>query len=447
MGRPKTLFARTSLTIAAAMLALLLFFSGVVLYFILAPMARQASSDLGALIVLSAQTWVELPPQTRPDFEDELRSRHGITLAHTDAPLVVITFKTPYMRFLEEALAARLGQAAPLMVDPMQNQRLWVDIPMADRTLRMGFTHDRVRARPPIALFLLIIGAGIITLITSLLLVRRLTRPLAHLASATSRFGRGERPESLPEEGPEELMLLARNFNRMTEQVRQLLNNRTTLLGGISHDLRTPITQLQLAIELLPEDEEQALLDSMRRDLKQMDQLIGRTLELARGLEEGGREREERDLAALVAETLKDFTRRDKTIHWNTPPPCVRRISPIALRRVLANLLENALRYGGDQPLDVQFQCREKVVQIDILDRGPGIPEDQLEAVFQPFYRLEDSRSLATGGSGLGLAIVRQLCDRHGWGIELRPREGGGTDACLTIPRGTAQGSIAGTKL
>jgi two-component system osmolarity sensor histidine kinase EnvZ len=437
MGRPKTLFARTGLTIAAAMLVLLLFFSGVVLYFILVPMARQASADLGALIVLSTQTWVELPPHTRPDFEDELRSRHGLMLVHADAPLAAITLKTPYLQFLEETLASRLGKATPLMVDPTEDNRLWVDVSMAEHKLRIGFPHDHVGARPPTALFMLIAGAGIITLITSLLLVRRLTRPLARLARATSRFGRGERPESLPEEGPEELMLLARNFNRMTDQIRQLLTNRTTLLGGISHDLRTPIAQLQLAIELLHDDKDQALLDGMRRDLKQMDQLIGRTLELARGLEDSGREREERDLAALVAETLSHFTHREKTIDWSAPPPCIRPISPVALHRVLANLLENALRYGGDQPLVVQLQCRENAAQIDILDRGPGIPEEQLEAVFQPFYRLEGSRSQATGGSGLGLAIVRQLCDRHGWGIELKPREGGGTDACLTIPGST----------
>ena len=110
-------------------------------------------------------------------------------------------------------------------------------------------------------------------------------------------------------------------------------------------------------------------------------------------------------------------------------------MSRVALRRVLANLLENALRYGGDQAIVVQLQCLENGARIDILDRGPGIPGELLEAVFQPFYRLESSRNEATGGSGLGLAIVRQLCDRHGWEIELKPREGGGTDACLTIPR------------
>lgn len=434
MGGPKTLFARTGLTIAAAMLALLLFFSGVVIYFILVPVARQASTDLGALIVLSAQTWVELPPHTRPDFVDELRSRHGLALLPAGAPLTAITLKTPYMRFLEEALAARAGEATRLMVDPTQDAWLWVEVPMADHTLRIGFPHDRIGAHPPTALFMLICGAGIITLITSLLLVRRLTRPLSRLASATSRFGRGQQPESLPEEGPEELKLLARNFNRMTDQVRRLLTNRTTLLGGISHDLRTPIAQLQLAMELLQDDNDQALLDGMRRDLKQMDQLIGRTLELARGLEDNGREHEERDLAALVAEILHDSTHRKKSIHWSAPAPCIRRISPVALRRVLANLLENALRYGGDQPIIVQLRCRENAVWIHILDRGPGIPEEQLEAVFQPFYRLEGSRSRATGGSGLGLAIVRQLCDRHRWGIELKPREGGGTDACLTLP-------------
>ncbi len=403
MSYPKTLFARTGLTIA--ILVFLLFSGSVIFYYILQPVARQASEDLAALIVLSAQTWVELPPETRSDFEDELQSQHGLTLSHTNTPLTTPTIKSPFLHCLEDALSHRQGSDIFIMHDSADSNWLWVDIPIADYSLRIGFTHNRIRARPPAAMLALILGASIITLLTSLLLVRRLTHPLARLAKETSRFGRGERPDPLPEDGPEEFALLARNFNHMTGQVQQLLTNRTTLLGGISHDLRTPIARLQLAMEFINHEQDPKLLEGMHHDLAEMNHLI------AAHEHQGG------------------------TVKWEKPPPCMLQTNPTALNRVLANLLENARRYGENKPIRIELECGINTVTISLLDRGPGIPEDQFERVFQPFYRLDSSRNQTTGGSGLGLAIVKQLCDIYGWQVQLQPRSGGGLIAQLTVLR------------
>jgi two-component system osmolarity sensor histidine kinase EnvZ len=263
--------------------------------------------------------------------------------------------------------------------------------------------------------------------LTALVLARRISRPLALLADAAARVGEGMTPELLPESGPTELAALAATFNRMARQVKELMDNRTTLLAGISHDLRTPLARLRIALEMMPENAKPALIARMERDLEEMNQLIGGFLELAQGL--GQEEKRPVDLAALLGDLAQDTT-----LEWRAPLPCFREVAPLALRRILSNLIENALRYGGGKPVSVACDCAEGCARISVFDRGPGIPPDQAEKVFQPFYRLESSRSSATGGSGLGLAIARQLADANGWQIELLAREGGGTEARLTIP-------------
>ncbi len=435
MGYPKSLFARTGLTITAAMLLFLLFTAGVVFYYILQPVARQASDDLAALIILSAQTWVELPPETQSNFAHDLYAQHGLTLTQAEHPLPPLTIKSPFLHFLESALSSRLSSELSILYDPAEADQYWVDIPVADYVLRIAFSHDRIRARPPIAVLLLILGASIIALLTSLLLVRRITLPLARLAEETSRFGRGENTNLLPEEGPEELALLARNFNRMTEQVQHLITNRTTLLGGISHDLRTPIARMQLAMEFLNHEQEPKLLKDMSHDLEEMNHLITRTLELAKGMEGAHQDMETVDLTEVIDHLITSYQAPDRSIQWEKPATCLIQTNPTALNRVLTNLLENACYYGGERPIRVELQCDEDSVTVSLLDRGAGIPSDQLESVFQPFYRLENSRSRMTGGSGLGLAIVKQLCDIYGWRVQLQPRTGGGLIALLTISR------------
>jgi len=435
LNKPKTLLARTGLTIAIAMLLYLLFSAGTIFYLVLQPVARQASGDLAALIVLSSQTWVELPPDTRADFEEELYSQHALTLSHADATLTPLTVKIPFLHFLEDALSSRLGTKVVILHDPDGNGGYWVEIPMAERALRIGFSEKRIKARRPVAVFTLILGASLFTLITSLLLVRRLTRPLARLAEQTSRFGRGERPVPLSEDGPQELALLARNFNRMTGQVEQLLSNQTVLFGGISHDLRTPIARLQIAMELLDQGQDPDLLEGMQHDLAEMTHLITRTLELAKGIHGANRDVEAVEIGALLSDQITACEHLGGTIEWERPPPCTLQTNLAALNRVLANLLENSRSYGGSSPVRIVLQCNTDTVTILLLDRGPGIPEDQLESVFQPFYRIDNSRSQTTGGSGLGLAIVKQLCDIYGRRVQQKSRPGDGLLAQLTIPR------------
>ena len=217
----------------------------------------------------------------------------------------------------------------------------------------------------------------------------------------------------------------------MGEQVEELLANRTTLLAGISHDLRSPLARIQLALGMLSEKPDKTLVERVLRDVVGMNDLIARCLEVSRDFAE--KESVELDLCDLLAEVALEFTHAGAEIRGHKGPDCRLRVRPLALKRILANLVDNAQRYGAGQPIDIEYHIADGRVDICVLDRGPGIPESEREAVFRPFHRLEPSRSSRTGGSGLGLAIVRQLATANGWTVELAARPGGGTAACVRV--------------
>lgn len=433
--RPTTLFGRSAMTVSLAFILFQALTLAAVVYFVLFPLAERSADDLAELIVLSAQTWVELPPETRPDFEQELAKNHGLWLFEARAPLAPSARFGPYQRWLEAALEKRAGKPVRVVVSEWNEPWFWTEVSVAGQTIRIGFPKSRIGAQPFLAL-LLVLGAGVlVALATALVLARRITLPLARLSLATARVGKGETPELLPESGPQELAAVARNFNLMAHQVRDLLANRTTLLAGISHDLRTPLARMRLALEMLPETSDPKLVERMQRDLEQMNHLIGTFLDLSRGL--GYEEKQPVDLNALIGELAEEARHGGATVECGPDiSPDEVKTAPLALRRILSNLLDNAIRYGNGKPVTIEWeQTREGNIRVSVLDRGPGIPEDLRETVFQPFYRMESSRSAATGGSGLGLAIARQLAESNGWKLELLPRTGGGNEARL-IQRG-----------
>jgi two-component system osmolarity sensor histidine kinase EnvZ len=208
--------------------------------------------------------------------------------------------------------------------------------------------------------------------------------------------------------------------------VHDLLENRTTLLGGISHDLRTPLTRMQLNVEMLREKFDLAKLARMEKDLAEMNGLIGGYLELARSTQ--AELPQEIDLDALAIAVAA----KHGAIYVSVGG-CPFRAAPDALTRILDNLLQNAHRYGGGKELEIRLACGKGSAEISVLDSGPGIPEAELEKVFRPFYRLETSRASATGGTGLGLAIVKQLAELNGWKIRLANRPEGGLIATIVL--------------
>ena len=427
-----SLARHNALLLAGVFIVFELLMAATVVWFLMVPVARRSADDLAGLILLSAQTWNELPPETRPDFERELAQRHLLVL-RAEAPRAgADELHSPYVQILETALAERTGRLRHLSRETIDGKTwYWIALPSGENTIAVGFSESRVGAQPVRTLLISAIIGLILALLAAIWLAQRTVEPLARLEKAVADVGRGDVPELLPETGPRELAHLARRFNEMASQVRELLAARTTLLAGVSHDLRTPLARMRLALALLEEKPTPKLIARLENDIGEMDRLIGQILDLARGIE-----REpaiEIDLPAVLTDIAAGAP--DGRGRARVPPqPGELLAPPSALRRVIGNLLDNALRYGGDQPVELVVEQAGKTVRIGVLDRGPGIPAEQMSAVFQPFHRVEMSRSPATGGAGLGLAIVRQLADTHGWQVDIGPRMDGGLEAWLTLP-------------
>ena len=410
LDRPRSLFVRTALALAAAFLLFGLVSTGLLRVTLIQPHTRQAADDLASFLVLVAQIWVELPPHTRGDYERELFRRHRIKVINTEAPLPTDSDAQVYLRYLEEALSRHVGHSVTIHRHPDHSGWLWADFPIGGRIMRLGFRAFAV----------------------SLLLVRRITHPLAKMAEATHRIGVGDFGVKLPETGPRELANLAHRLNLMEEQIRQLIENRTTLLAGISHDLRTPLARMRLELEMLRTETNVQLVKGLYHDITEMERLIAQTLLLARGFD--GEQESRVEINELLRETADEFRKAGSPVDSRTGPPCTRTLRINALRRVVVNLVENALLYSEAKPVMLDCAASEDGHDICVSDSGPGIPAQEHEAIFQPFHRLEGSRSKATGGSGLGLAIVRQLCQANGWQVSVQNRPEGGSRFVVHLP-------------
>lgn len=432
IGRKRSsLFRSTAFTVAIALLILQLVIFAVSAYYILLPMVKRATDDLAALMVLSAQTWAELPPQTRPDFELELARQHNLWLLDSAASLPDEAHHILYLKYLEQALQARTGKVTHTKSTDFGKTWYWVEFSNGDNKISIGFPEDRLDVQSPLALLLIMLATLALAILTSIILARRIVKPLQDLAQAARHVGAGSTPDKLPEEGVEELAELAHTFNTMAQQVQALLANRTTLLAGISHDLRTPLARMRIAVEMLPEDAAPKPVARIRQDIDEMNRLIGEFLAFSRGLEK--EQPQLTDIHALMKALADNAAAEGADISLQSATDCVQSVGQMALRRIVSNLLSNAVRYGGGREIELQCHCDAHAMVISVLDRGPGIPPEEIEKVFRPFYRLESSRSITTGGSGLGLAIARQLADVNGWKIELLPRAGGGTEARLSV--------------
>lgn len=427
---PASLFGRTAAILGLALLAFQIAALAVVAVTILRPMAQRSADDLAALIVLSVQTWVELPPQTRPYFERELSVHHHLLIKRVDTPLAAHADSFLNSRNIEQSLTRRTGQAIVLKAG--ENGWVWAEMRMGGHLIRIGFEQQRYGVQSPLAAVGLVSLGALLTWLTALAMVRRISRTLARLGTAAGQVGQGQMPQPLPESGAAELVSLTRAFNRMANEVQELLANRTTLLAGISHDLRTPIARMRLALAMLPQDADPQLIGQIEHDLEEMNRLIGDFLELSRGLQ--AEPAQTLNLNDLLNELAEDARRSGGGVEWAAQADCIADVGPQSLRRVVSNLIENALRYGENKPITLACTGSAGGVQIRVMDRGPGIPAEQIEAVFRPFYRLETSRSKASGGSGLGLAIARQLAQANHWQLALLPRPGGGLIAELLIP-------------
>ena len=426
---PSSLFARVLLTLVLTFGTYTIISFGALVYYALMPVVQRSTVDLAGFMELSARTKAQLPDAVAQDYSDRLLEEYQLWLRpESDPPQELKRFFYPYVSRLELALSERLGQSAEIQSNLIEGKRwFWARIPTSQGGIWAGFPRDRINSRPLEGLVVVSALALLLVFLTATLLARRVSAPLTRLAKLAEEIANGHTPEPLPETGPREVASLVRQFNETSRQVSEFLADRTVLLTGISHDLRTPLTRLRLAVEMLPDGVDDALKARMEGDIEDMNEQIQQVVEVGRMLGAGKKDRI--DVTRLISEVIGNRPR----VIWHPPEPCMQSVNVLALRRIIGNLLENALRYSSAM-VEVRVDCQQPSALIFVLDTGPGIPASEREAVFRPFYRLESSRNRETGGSGLGLAVARQLAMSNDMEIQLNARVGSGTVASVRLP-------------
>jgi signal transduction histidine kinase len=328
------------------------------------------------------------------------------------------------------AMSRHMAMAAPWMMQGPDWGRLQAAVQLADGTwLSFAAALPDAAAETPWPFIAAMAVMAAIVLLASTWAVRRLTAPLRVLTQAAEQLGRDVNAPPLAEAGTREMRQAAQAFNQMQARIRRLLDNRTRMLAALSHDLRTPLTLLRLRAEALPPVEER---ERMLATLGEADAMVESSLAFARdqtAVEPARRT----DVTALLASIADDMA--DAGLPVTMPPaaPLVLACQPGALRRALANLIDNAVKYGGNAAVAIA-PGPSGGARITVEDSGPGIPPAELARVFEPFHRLEPSRSRETGGAGLGLAIALSIVQAHGGEIGLANRPAGGLRATVLLP-------------
>ena len=345
-----------------------------------------------------------------------------------------ITGTPPDARLSERvaaSIADGIGTSYPLTVNaiPGERERLQVHLELSDG---MPLTIDlRPMSGVPLSPWLplvLLLQLAVLA-VCCWLAVRLATRPLHQLAQAADALGPDLKASRLPEDGPSEVARAARAFNAMQDRIASYMAERIQILAAISHDLQTPITRMRLRVDVMDDSAEHAKL---QQDLREMETLVKEGVTYARTLHGAAEVPCRIDPDALLDSLVCDYTDsgQDVALQGRIGTALVTR--PQALRRILGNLVDNALKFSGAAEIEVAAAPDGKVT-ISVLDRGPGIPAESLEAVFEPFHRLETSRNRHTGGTGLGLAIARQLTLAMDATLSLHNRPGGGLEARLGL--------------
>jgi two-component system osmolarity sensor histidine kinase EnvZ len=424
-----TLFARSFLLIAALIVTAVLASFQIYRVYEREPRSRELAQQTVSTVNLTRAALVSADPFLRRELLIELNETEGLRVFPAtaseklepvpDDPLLnLVTRKVREVTGADTRFAyARDGEEGFLVSFFIDEDEYWVMLPRERFELEFGLQWLGWGAA---LLALALAGAWLIA--------SNIARPLAALTRAAGRLGRGEPHQPLVEEGPRELKSLAAAFNRMASDLESMERERAMVLAGISHDLRTPLSRMRLALEM--SGAEAGAAGAMIADIDEIDAIIGQFLDFARGVNE---QKAPQDLGALMDELAEHYARVGKQIlvekNSVSPFPFAR----MAVRRAVGNLIDNALRYAGE-PVEVELKKNSGRVVIEVRDRGPGIPASEAERLKRPFTRLDDARS-GPAGAGLGLAIVERVARAHGGSLELAPRAGGGLVARLALAR------------
>lgn len=327
---------------------------------------------------------------------------------------------------MRRALVFR-GLTKPFRVDGAFGPTLEVAVQLADGVLRFSAPTARLFS-PTTSLFVLwTIGSSLVLLGVAAYVMRKEVRPVLRLARVADALGKGQDVAEFRPQGAREVRLAGIAFLAMRNRLQRQISQRTAMLAGVSHDLRTPLTRMKLQLEMMRRGKAVA---ELKEDVAEMEHMLEGYLAFARG--ESGEPTESRDLGLLLAEIVRQSGRRGTSVALDAEPGLVLPLRPGAMVRCLTNLIENAQRFG--RTVAVHAARYERTIEVTIDDDGPGIPPAERDNVFKPFYRLDGSRNPTTGGVGLGLAIALDVARSHGGNIYLEDSTLGGLRARLRLP-------------
>jgi two-component system osmolarity sensor histidine kinase EnvZ len=327
---------------------------------------------------------------------------------------------------LERAMEERVRR--PTRIDDVSDDRqVLIAVQLPDGVLHAAVSRKRVFSSTTYVFIIWMIGTSLILFGVAGLFMRNQVRPIRRLADAASRFGKGQEVQSFKLEGASEVRQAAIEFNRMRERITRAIIQRTEMLAGVSHDLRTPLTRMKLQLALLPPSSDVAALKS---DIADMERMLEAYLAFVRG--EGSEPAIESELRPLLEEVVGGARRDGGEVELAIEGDIRLALRPNAIRRTLTNLVANACRYG--KHVAVRARRLGNSLELIVDDDGPGIPSERREDVFRPFFRLDSSRNVATGGVGLGLTIARDLVRGHGGDLVLDQSPLGGLRAIVRLP-------------
>lgn len=391
-------------------------------------LAQSVAGEIGAIVRMMPRhpTEAELAPLfdiADDDMALELVFKPGEILPNDPT----IMRQNLVDRQLARALESRVER--PFIIDSRSREKLIeIHVQLADGVLHVVVQRRRLFSSTTYVFLLWMVGTSLALLTVATSFMRNQVQPIKNLAQAADDFGKGRDVADFRTEGATEVALAGQAFNLMRNRIRRQIVQRTEMLAGVSHDLRTPLTRMKLQLAMMGEA---ADIADLKKDVADMERMIGGYLAFAKG--EGVEQAKPTDITELVADVAGDARRHGAAIDVSLPERGI--VVPLrrdAFRRALGNVVSNAQRYASR--IAVTLALRPRHVEVMVDDNGPGIPANAREDVFKPFFRLEQSRNPETGGTGLGLTIARDIIRGHGGDLELRDAPGGGLRAVLRLP-------------
>ena len=428
---PRTLLARLMLLIAILLtigqFAALKLFD----YFEREPRANAAALQAVTIVNYTKASLLAAHENRRIALLSELSGREGVRIYAADILEEIEPLpKDPFIQILTKKIRNTLGSDTIVAINHFGVPGLWISFNIDQDDYWVVI--PRLQAERHFPWQWLNWGALVIllSLIGAYLIAARINRPLNLLVKAADRIRSGLTPMQLPEEGLDELRAVSHTFNQMTESLALLDSERTLLLAGVSHDLRTPLARLRLAIEMLPDEQCKFYKEGMIQDITDMDGIINQFLDFVRGVE--GEPTQMLDLNQLLQSLYDRHVRSGRKLTLNLAPTHLIALRPLAMQRLLGNLIDNAFAYGKGEVI-IRTKIEAEDILVSVLDNGPGIEDTQKARLLRPFERLDIARG-NTKGSGLGLAICDRITKLHRGKLDLINRPEGGLEVRITLP-------------